>query len=115
VSTFDERMDDAEAQLAQLGAAGRRDHETALGKLGAPVDLLDAHVQASFAAADAGEGPETREMQQQLAAVRSEYDELTHAHGDAHAAHRHALADALARLKRSWHRAREHGRAHERG
>jgi hypothetical protein len=109
MSTFDERMDQAESLVGQLGESGRRDHEAALGKLGAVVDLLDAHVQASFAEADVGEGPETHELQEQLATARSECDELTRASGEAHGEHRRALSEALARIRSSWHRVLEHG------
>jgi hypothetical protein len=105
--TFDERVDHAESLLGQLDAADRREHETALGKLGAAVDLLDAHVQAAFSEADVGEGPETRRLQEQLADAHTEYEHIKAARGEARTAHRRALGQVLEHLKRSWRHVRE--------
>jgi hypothetical protein len=106
---FDDKIDAAERLLGQLAAADRRDHEAALGKLGAAVDLLDAHVQAAFSAADAGQGPETRRMQEQLGQARSEYEKMKTTRGEALAGHHRALAELFAHMKQSWHLLREHG------
>ncbi len=106
--TFDEKLDDAEQLLGQLAASQRRDHEAALAKLGAAVDGLDAHLQASFSQADVGEGPETRLLQQQAGAARSEYERMKEASAEARAGHRRALSELLQAMKQGWRRRPEH-------
>jgi hypothetical protein len=108
MASFDERLDHAQELLGQLDAADRRDHEAALGKLGAAVDLLDAHVQAAFSEADVGEGPETRRLQEQLTEAHTHYDLMKAARGEQRAAHRRALGETFAHLKQSWRHVREH-------
>jgi hypothetical protein len=63
---------------------------------------LDAHVQAAFSAADAGAGPETQRLQEQLGQARAEYEKMKAARGPARVAHRRALAQLFEHLKQSW-------------
>ena len=108
MSNFDEKLDRASELLGQLGSSARRDHEAALGKLGAAVDVLDAHVQAAFSKGDAGEGPETRRLQEELEEARNKYQRMKTASGEAHAAHRRALAELFERMRQSWRHVHEH-------
>jgi hypothetical protein len=108
MASFDERIDHAEELLGQLDTAGQRDHDAALGKLGAAVDRLDAHMKTAFSEADVGEGPETQRMREQVAEAQTQYEHMKAARGEARATHRRALAQVFAHLKEGWHHVREH-------